>query len=87
MAEKVKVTVLDPSGSRDIPVGIPVDWTVERFISEFKRKLGLPAEANYTAELKRTNSVLDPRDTIKQAGIQESDVIRLRHEVKGGRQL
>lgn len=83
MGGKVKVTVLDPSGSRDIPVGIPIDWTVDRFISEFKRKLGLPA-ANYTAELKRTNSILDPQDTITQAGIQEGDVIRLRHEVKGG---
>ena len=85
MGEKVKVTVLDPSGSRDIPVGIPIDWTVDRFISEFKKKLGLPAGANYTAELKRTNSLLDPMDTINRAGIQEGDVIRLRHEVKGGR--
>lgn len=84
MGGKVKVTVLDPSGSRDIPVGIPIDWTVDRFITEFKRKLGLSAAANYTAELKRTNSILDPMDTIKQAGIQEGDVIRLRHEVKGG---
>lgn len=84
MGGKVKVTVLDPTGSKEVPVGVPVEWTVDRFISEFTKKLGLSGAANYTAELKRTNSILDPQDTINRAGIQEGDVIRLRHKVIGG---
>ena len=84
MGGKVKVTVLDPSGSREIPVGVPVEWTVDRFISEFTKKLGLPAAVNYKAVLKRTNTILDPQDTINRAGIQEGDVIRLEHQVVGG---
>jgi len=81
---KVKVTVLDSVGAKDIPVGIPPSWTVEKFVAEFKRKLNYPADAQYCAELKRTESVLNPQDTIEKAGIQDGDIIRLRHQPRGG---
>lgn len=82
---KIKVTVLDSVGSKEVPVGIPPTWTVERFVSEFKKKLNYPADAHYCAELKRTNSILNPQDSIENAGVQEGDVIRLRHQPLGGR--
>ena len=88
--EKVRVTVLDPSGSTERQVGIPTSWTVERFIREFTRKLNFPNTdkhgnlISYEAVLKRTGDILDPMDTIKQAGIQEGDVIRLRLKQEGG---
>jgi len=88
--EKVRVTVLDPSGSNERQVGIPTSWTVERFIREFTRKLNLPNTdehgnlVSYEAVLKRTGNMLDPQKTIQQADIQEGDIIRLRTRQEGG---
>jgi hypothetical protein len=88
--EKVRVTVLDPSGSNERKVGIPISWTVERFIREFSRKLNLPNAdehnqlVSYEAVLKRTGNMLDPQKTIQEGDIQEGDIIRLRARQEGG---
>ncbi len=82
MPEKVRVTIMEPSGSKEIEVGIPLEWTVDRAISELKKKLQLSGPL--TAQLKRTQSELDPARTIKQEGIQDGDVIRLRPRQVGG---
>lgn len=88
--EKVRVTVLDPSGSNERQVGIPTSWTVERFIREFSRKLNLPSTdehsnlVSYEAVLKRTGNMIDPQKTVQQSDIQEGDIIRLRARQEGG---
>jgi len=89
--EKVRVQVLDPTGSSERRVGVPVNWTVERFIREYARRLNLPTVdergnlVSYEAVLKRTGEILDPQKTIQQAGIQEGDIIRLRARQEGGK--
>lgn len=82
--EKVKVTaMLMPSG-KSFQIGIPVDWTIERFISEFKRKIGKGDSTPMIATLKRINRELDPSSTIKMEGIIDGDAIILREHVVGG---
>lgn len=82
--EKVKVTaMLLPSG-KSYQIGIPVEWTIERFIGEFKRKMGKDDATPMLATLKRTNRELDPSSTIKKEGITDGDAIILREHVVGG---
>ncbi len=81
--EKVKVTaMLMPSG-RSFQIGIPIDWPVEKFIGEFKRKMG-KGDTPMVATLKRTNKELNPSSTVKLEGITDGDTIILREHVVGG---
>lgn len=90
MEQKVKIRVIDPDGSQDVEVGVSPAWKVERFVNEFARRLELPFvdgngnPVSYEAFSKRTNSMLDPQETVQQADIQEGDVIRLRATQQGG---
>ena len=89
--ERVKVTVLDPSGATERQVGVPTSWTVERFTREFSKKLNLPNTdergnlVSYEAVLKRTGNMLDPQRTVRESDIQEGDIIRLRTRQEGGK--
>lgn len=83
MYDKVKVTVLYPDGSLEVPVGIPRSWTVKRFISEFIRKANLSLDYDYEAELLRTNAFLNPLQKIEDV-FQEGDKIRIRYQAVGG---
>ncbi len=83
-SEKVKVTAtLLPSG-KSYQLGIPVDWTIEKFIDEFKRKTEKSDATPMLATLKRTNKELDPSSTIAREDIVDGDVIILREHVVGG---
>lgn len=84
MVEKVEVVVLDSDASNEVPVRIPKGWTVEKFIRELKVQMKIPAEAQYDAQLKRTNTLLKKNETIEQNGIREGDIIRLIHTGTGG---
>ena len=80
---------MDPDGSKDVQVGVPVNWKVERFVDEFVKKLGLPIgkpdrPISYEAVLERTESMLVPQQTMQEAGVQDGDVIRLRSRQEGG---
>lgn len=78
---KVKVTVL--TGDKEVDVGIPTDWAVERFIKQFINKLNLFEDDEIFnpifdgAILKRTGKMLDPQETMQQAEVQDGDIIRL----------
>ncbi len=84
MANKVEITVLDEDGTNENLIKVPETMTVETFINQLKKGLKIPMDAQYDAVLKRTNSLLNKAQTIKQAGIEMGDIIQLRHRGEGG---
>jgi hypothetical protein len=83
-SEKVKVTAkLLPSG-KTYQISVPVNWTIERFISEFKRKMEKNDAGPIEATLKRTSTELNPEATFKAKEIVEGDTIILRETITGG---
>jgi len=89
-AEKIKVTVINARGDKEVPVGIPSNWTVGRFTQEFVGRLREPTTdsggrpISYTAVLKDTDTPLDSQSTIEKAGVKNGSVIRLRSTQIGG---
>lgn len=88
MPEKLKLTVVDPDGVNPIQVGVPVNWTVDKLISDFVQKSGLPKKQgesliSYTATNKRTDTLLPADKIIKESDLQEGDTIRLRKSFTG----
>lgn len=90
MERKVKIKVIDPDASQEVEVGVSPAWKIEKFVNEVARKLNIPFvddngnPVSYEAFSKRTNTLLDPYETVQQADIQEGDVIRLRAIQEGG---
>jgi hypothetical protein len=81
---RVQVTVTLPLSNKTFKVGIPADWTVEKFIAGVKKKMGKTDDAVMDAVLKRTGKGLNTSSTIKSEGIIDGDEIILRETVQGG---
>jgi len=82
--EKVKILVTILPSGKSYYVGIPTNWTVEKFLIGFKRKINKNDEAPMLATLKRDGKELDPTSTFRGEGIIDGDVILLREHVVGG---
>jgi hypothetical protein len=84
MANKVEITVLDEDGTNENLIRVPETMTIETFVNQLKEGLKIPKDAQYDAVLMRTKSILKKGQTIKQAGIEMGDIIKLRHTGEGG---
>ena len=81
---KIKITVIDSTGSKQFPTTISKSLIIERLIEKFKKQLKYPDSAHFVFENKRTNTLLNSKDSMEKASVQDGDTLRLRHQGEGG---
>ncbi len=79
---KIKIIVLDSTGSNRFPTTISKSLIIERLIEKFKKLL--KNDAPFVFENKRTNALLNSNDSIENAGVQDGDTLRIRFQGEGG---
>ncbi|HON36769.1 MAG TPA: EsaB/YukD family protein [Methanothrix sp.] len=82
--DKIKITVIDSTGSKQFPTTVPKSLIIERLIEKFKKELKYPNDAHFALENKRTKTQLNPKDSMAKADVQDGDTLRLRHQGEGG---
>ena len=85
----IKVVIYDPTGSKKTPVELPVDVSMQRLIPALVTKMGLPTTqgANpitYRLDHRASGKRLSEDDSLKDAGVQEDDILSLFPEVTAG---
>ena len=82
-SEKIEITLIDEVRGKSFRVRVPLDKTVDWLVRTAVQKLNLPrtspdgSPATYQAVLKSTNEVLNPHLTLREAGVNSGDVIKL----------
>ncbi len=85
----IKVVIYDPTGSKKTPVELPADVSMQRLIPALVTKMGLPTTqgANpitYRLDHRASGKRLSESESLKDAGVQEDDILSLFPEVTAG---
>jgi WXG100 protein secretion system (Wss), protein YukD len=89
----VRVSILDPSGSRKTTAEVPDNVSSERLIGALVPRMSLPTEDEsgrpityrLTATRGGEETQLPPEQTLADAQVQNDDVLRLYAEMQAGR--
>ncbi|MEM3085785.1 MAG: EsaB/YukD family protein [Halobacteria archaeon] len=87
---KLVVEVVDHTASRRRKAEIPDSMTAERVLATLVEKMGLPAAdpagqpITYHLDHKQSGKRLRPDQTLKQAGVQNGDVLRVFPRIEAG---
>jgi hypothetical protein len=86
----IRIRVLDVSGSRARDVDAPDDVAVNRIVALLVEKMSLPLNSpdgqimSYKLHHRRTGQQLLDGQTLAEAGVIESDEVRLQPEITAG---
>ena len=85
----IKVIIYDPTGSKKTPVELPADVPMRRLIPALVSKMGLPTSqgANpitYRLDHRASGKRLADEESLKDAGVQDDDILSLFPEVTAG---
>jgi hypothetical protein len=86
----IRIRVLDVSGSRARDVDAPDDVAVNRIVALLVEKMSLPLNSpdgqimSYKLHHRRTGHQLLDGQTLAEAGVIESDEVRLQPEITAG---
>ncbi|MDJ0717683.1 MAG: EsaB/YukD family protein [Prochloraceae cyanobacterium] len=86
MNESISIVIRDAGENRKASVTLPDNLTVEQLLSATQQRWNLDANRDYALRLDRTGEQLDPSATLRDAGIQNNDVIVLIENFEGGQQ-
>lgn len=78
----IKVIIIDPTGSKKVPVELPDDVPMKRLIPALVTKMSLPTTQGgqplkYELDHKRSGKRLGDEDTLQAAGVQPEDTLIL----------
>jgi len=78
----IKVIIIDPTGSKKVPVELPDDVAMKRLIPALVTKMSLPTTQGgqplkYELDHKRSGKRLGDEDTLQAAGVQPEDTLIL----------
>jgi len=87
---KVKVTIMDTTGSKSQEASLPDDAPVRRIIAKLVQMMSLPTTGpdgqpmSYKFQHKASGMQLADEQTLADAKVQDGDVLRLQPEITAG---
>lgn len=87
---RLNITVVDATGNKEQQATVPDDAPIRRVIAKLVELMNLPVNGpdgqplNYKFHHKASGRQLDGEQTLKDAGVQEGDVLRLYPEITAG---
>ncbi len=87
---KVKVTIMDATGSKSQEASLPDDAPVRRIIAKLVQMMSLPTTGpdgqpmSYKFHHKASGKQIVDEQTLADAGVADGDVLRLQPEITAG---
>jgi uncharacterized ubiquitin-like protein YukD len=88
---KVKVTIMDTTGSKSQEASLPDDAAVRRIIAKLVQMMKLPTTGpdgqpmSYKFHHKASGKQLSDEQTLSDADVKDGDVLRMQPEITAGR--
>ena len=88
---KVRVTIMDTTGSKSQEASLPDDAPVRRIVAKLVQMMSLPTTGpdgqpmSYKFHHKASGTQLTDEQTLADANVQDGDVLRLQPEITAGR--
>jgi uncharacterized ubiquitin-like protein YukD len=73
----LRVTLVDSLSDKTFDVELPDDAPMNQLVPQLLPKLGLNPQGSFTLQLKRTEKILGPTETLRSAGVQAGDALRI----------
>lgn len=72
----IRVTIVDPLGDASWDAELPADAPMNQLVPQLLPKLGI-SHGSFQLQLKRTERILGPNDTLRNAEVQAGDALRI----------
>lgn len=73
----LQVTIVDQLSGKSFEVQLPDDAPMNQLVPQLLPKLNLNPQGSFALQLKRTEKILSPTDTLSSAGVQNGDTLRI----------
>jgi len=73
----LRVTIVDPMGEKSWDVELPDDAPMNQLVPQLLPKLNIDQQGSFTLQHKKTERILGPQETLRSAGVQAGDALRL----------
>jgi uncharacterized ubiquitin-like protein YukD len=73
----LRVSIVDPLGDKTFDVELPDDAPMNQLVPQLLPKLNISQQGSFTLQHKRTERILGPTETLRSAGVQAGDVLRI----------